>query len=143
MKNINKDKTKLGDWAEQQAAVFLQSHGFQILHQNYHSKFGEIDLIAKNAQDLVFVEVKARSKTQYGQSSEVVSITKQQKIIKTALTYLSKYPEMNDLYCRFDVICFDFQQQFAKTVQHDFSQFLYDLNWIENAFTFDPEFINL
>lgn len=143
MKNTNKDKSKLGDWAEQQAAVFLTSNGFQILHQNYHSRYGEIDLIVRNAQDLIFVEVKARSKTQYGQSSEVVSLTKQMKIIKTALVYLEKYPEMSDLYCRFDVICFDSKQQFAKTVQHDFSHFTYDLNWIENAFTFDSEFINL
>ena len=143
MKNTDKDKATMGAWAEHQAGLFLTANGFQVLHKNYHSRFGEIDLIARNAQDLIFVEVKARSQTKYGQSHEVISNSKQKKIIKTALTYLSEYPDMSDLYCRFDVICFDFQQQFAKTVQHDFSQFLYDLNWIENAFTFDPEFINL
>lgn len=133
----------MGAWAEHQACILLKSKGFEILQQNYHSRFGEIDLIIRREQDLIFIEVKARSRTKYGQANEVVSLSKQKKIVKTAMMYLSKHPEMNDFYCRFDVICFDFQQQFAKTIQHDFSHFYYDLNWIENAFTFDAEFINL
>ena len=52
-------------------------------------------------------------------------------------------PVHKHFYCRFDVICFDFFQQFAKTIQQDFSKFTYDQQWIENAFTFEQEFINL
>ena len=136
-------KTSMGDWAEKQALKLLLDHGFQTLECNYHSRYGEIDLIVRRDQELIFVEVKARSMTKFGQAHEVVSMSKQRKIIKTALHYLEINSELSDLYCRFDVICFDFKQQFAKTVQHNFSEFSYDLNWIENAFTFDQEFINL
>jgi putative endonuclease len=140
---VNLIPMKLGDWAEQQARIILENSGFKIIETNYHSRYGEIDLIARTSTELVFVEVKARSSTKYGCANEVISISKQKKIMKTALQYLSDKPEMSTLYCRFDAICFDFYKQFAKTVQHDFSQFTYDLNWIENAFTFEQEFINL
>ncbi len=65
------------------------------------------------------------------------------KLCKSALCFLHAHPELQTFYCRFDVICFDFLQQFAKTIQQDFSKFTYDQQWIENAFTFDEEFINL
>ncbi|MCP0915901.1 MULTISPECIES: YraN family protein [Acinetobacter] len=136
-------RARLGQWAEQQAAMLLEQQGYQILAANYHCRYGEIDLIARQDQQLVFVEVKARSFSDYGRAVEVVSISKQQKLIKTALTYLSNSAQLQDFYCRFDVICFDFTEQIAKTVQQDFSNFTYDLQWIENAFTFDSEFINL
>ena len=133
----------LGQWAEQQALRILIDHGFQLLIANYYCRYGEIDLIVHKAQELVFVEVKARSVTQYAQSYESISLSKQRKIIKSALYFLHAYPEYQTYYARFDVICFDFSQQFAKTIQQDFSKFTYDQQWIENAFTFDQEFINL
>ena len=134
---------KLGQWAEQQALKLLREHGFQLLVANYHCRYGEIDLIVHKAQELIFVEVKARSVTQYAQSCESISFSKQRKIMKSALCFLHAYPEYQTCYCRFDVICFDFSKQFAKTIQQDFSKFTYDQQWIENAFTFDQEFINL
>ncbi|WP_312159816.1 YraN family protein [Acinetobacter sp.] len=133
----------LGQWAEQQALHILQTQGFQLVAANYHCRYGEIDLIVQRAQELVFVEVKARSVTQYAHSFESISLSKQRKIMKSALCFLEAYPEFQNFYSRFDVICFDFLQQFAKTIQQDFSKFTYDQQWIENAFTFDQEFINL
>ncbi|MEZ7922987.1 MAG: YraN family protein [Acinetobacter towneri] len=133
----------IGTWAEQTAWQYLQQHGWCMLEQNYHSVFGEIDGIFIQAEQLIFVEVKARSQTGYGKAYEVVSASKQRKIMKTAMQFLTEYPHYSEYYCRFDVICFDFSQQFAKTVQHDFSKFPYDLQWIENAFTFDADLINL
>jgi putative endonuclease len=133
----------LGQWAEQQALTFLQSQGFSLIVANYHCRYGEIDLIVQKDQEIVFVEVKARSITQYAPSYETISRSKQKKIMKSALCFLENEPHFHSFYGRFDVICFDFFQQFAKKIQQDFSKFPYDQQWIENAFTFDQEFINL
>ena len=127
----------LGQWAEQTALAFLQKQHYQRVDQNYHSRFGEIDLIVRNEQYLVFVEVKARSAGSYAKSCEVISVSQRCKIIKTAQLFLQRYPYYVDYACRFDVICFDFPQKIAKTVQLDFSKLQYDLQWIENAFTLD------
>jgi putative endonuclease len=134
---------QMGQWAEQQALKLAERQGFSLVQANYHSCFGEIDLIVQRGQELLFIEVKARSKTVYAQASETVSIHKQRKMLKTALYFLNEQPGFQQYFCRFDVICFDFYQRFAKSLQHDFSNFTYDLQWIENAFTFDQEFINL
>lgn len=134
---------KLGKWAEQQALLLLQQHGFELIQANYHSRYGEIDLIVKRDMELVFVEVKARASTNYAQAIETISLSKQRKLLKTTLHFLQNYEDFQQCFCRFDVICFDFQQHFAKTIQYDFGDYPYDLQWIENAFTFDPEFINL
>lgn len=128
---------QLGKWAEQTALNLLQKQNYVLVTSNYHSRRGEVDLIVKRGQELVFVEVKARTIGNYGQACEMVTRTKQKKIIKTAMRFLQRYPSYQDFYCRFDVICFDFPQKIAKTVQQDFSNFHYDLQWIENAFTLD------
>lgn len=127
----------LGQWAEQTAMSLLRSHGYQCVNQNYHSRFGEIDLIVKRGKELVFVEVKARSAGSYAQAFEVISNAQRRKIIKTAQFFLQRYPSYGDFDCRFDVICFDFPQKIAKTVQPDFSKLQYDQQWIEHAFILD------
>lgn len=133
----------LRQWAEQEAMRILECSGFNIQHQNYHSRFGEVDIIADKDQELIFVEVKARSPTKYGLATEVVTEAKQIKIIKTAMCFLEKNPQFQEFYCRFDIICFDFHQEIAKNVQQDFSKYPYDQQWIENAFTLDAELFNL
>lgn len=133
----------LGAWAEQQAQVLLEAQGFEIVAHNYHSRYGEIDLIAQQAERLVFVEVKARSQTAWGSAFDVVTRAKQHKIIKTALCFVMQKPEFEQKFLRFDVIGFDFYYKFAKNVQYDFGKYTYDLQWIENAFTLDTDLINL
>ncbi|MFI8033320.1 YraN family protein [Acinetobacter sp. ABJ_C3_5] len=127
----------LGQWAEQTALAFLQSHHYVCVTKNYHSRYGEIDLIVQRQHELVFVEVKARSAGSYAEACEVISLAQQRKIIKTAQLFLQKYPKYYDFDCRFDVICFDFPQKIAKTVQPDFSKLKYDQQWIEHAFSLD------
>ena len=56
---------------------------------------------------------------------------------------MKRNPQFAHYYYRCDVICFEVKQQFAKTIQHDFLQYPYDLEWIENVFIFEEEFINL
>ncbi len=127
----------LGQWAEQQALIFLQQGGYVLVEQNYHSRYGEIDLIVRKNQELVFVEVKARSAGNWAQAHEVISFSKQRKIIQTAQHYLAQSPHFQDCYCRFDALCFELSQPVAKTIQQDFYNLIYDLQWIENAFTLD------
>ena len=133
----------LGQWAEQQALTWAEQQNYVLVQRNLHSRYGEIDLIVAREKDLVFIEVKARSNTQYAQAIETISIHKQRKMMKTALHFLNEQSHFQNYYCRFDVICFDFYQHFAKTLQQDFSKYPYDQQWIENAFTFDQELINL
>ncbi len=133
----------LGCWAEQQAAQLLVKQGWQVLQRNYHSRYGEIDLIANRDTELLMVEVKARSMGSYAMATEVVSRSKQQRLLKTAMVFLQEYPELNDYAIRFDVICFDFTEKIAKTVQQDFAQLRYDRQWIENAFTLNFESFTL
>ncbi|WOE31778.1 MULTISPECIES: YraN family protein [unclassified Acinetobacter] len=133
----------LGQWAEWQAESHLRNLGYILIQKNYCSRFGEIDLIMSHHHQLIFIEVKARSKTAYGCAAEVISVSKRQKIIKTAYIFLMQYPQYESYYCRFDVICYDFMQRVTAKMSADFSQCCYRLNWIENAFTFDPELINL
>lgn len=133
----------LGRWAEQEAVELLLQHHYEIVQLNYFSRFGEIDIIAKFEQNLVFVEVKARTPTQMGRAFEVVSLSKQRKMLKTALLFLQEYPQYADYYCRFDVIGFDLHHKIAKNVQQELSKISYDQSWIENAFTLDADLINL
>ena len=137
MGTIEQQKHLLGQWAEQTALLFLQSQQYQYVNKNYHSRFGEIDLIVKRGNELVFVEVKARSAGSYAGACEVISYSQQRKIIKTAQFFLQRYPNYYNFDCRFDVICFDFPQKLAKTVQPDFSKLKYDQQWIKHAFTLD------
>ena len=136
-------KNNLGQWAEQKAVKLLIAQNYEIVQINYFSRFGEIDIIAKTAQELVFVEVKARTPTQMGQAFEVVTLSKQRKMVKTALIFLQKYPQFEQFYCRFDVIGFDLHHKIAKNVQQDLNEISYDQTWIENAFTLDSDLINL
>lgn len=93
---------KSGDYGEELAARFLKSRGYEIIEQNYHSKYGEIDIIAKNDRNIAFVEVKSRSSEYCGLPREAVTPAKQRKIIRTAYAYLIK--NESDLSPRFDVI---------------------------------------
>ncbi|WP_353160087.1 YraN family protein [Acinetobacter guillouiae] len=136
-------KNNLGQWAEQEAVKLLLQHGYDIIKLNYFSRFGEIDIIAQSKQELIFVEVKARTPTQMGHAFEAVNQSKQQKMIKTVFKFLQEYPQYEQYYCRFDVIGFDLHHKIAKNVQQDLSKISYDQSWIENAFTLDADLINL
>ena len=84
------------------AARFLREKGYIILSSNYHSRFGEIDIIAVDGQYIVFVEVKARSEGSMMLPREAVTGEKQRKILRTAALYMRAYP--SNLLPRFDVV---------------------------------------
>ncbi len=96
-------KKFLGRVGEEKAAEFLKKKGYQIIKTNYRSHFGEADIIAKDGDTIVFVEVKTRSGDGYGQPSEAVDYKKREKYFKIATDYLMRTGE-SDTACRFDVV---------------------------------------
>ena len=96
-------KSKLaGAWGEAVAAEYLRRKHYKIVASGFHSRFGEIDLIAQNRKFLVFVEVKLRKSPRFAQAREYVDSRKQDRLRVTASIYLSENPTA--LQPRFDVI---------------------------------------
>ena len=91
-----------GAWGEVQAAEYLKAKHYKIIASRYYSRFGEIDLIARNLQYLVFVEVKVRKNAGFARAREYVNRPKQDRIRITASIYLEENPTR--LQPRFDVI---------------------------------------
>lgn len=97
------NNSSLGKIGEQKACDFLRHKGYKIVAQNYRCKIGEIDIIAEKQDEVIFVEVKTRTGTRFGYPAEAVNYHKQQKILKTALCYLS-HLHRGDVRCRFDIL---------------------------------------
>lgn len=99
-----KNKRILGSEKEIEACEYLIQSGYEILEHNFRCKTGEIDIIAKEKEYLVFVEVKFRSNTKTGQPHEAVDIRKMKRIILTAKYYMYLHGYSEFIPCRFDVI---------------------------------------
>lgn len=118
--NFNrKDNRKKGRFGEEEAKEYLQNEGYYILDQNYQVRDGEIDIIARDDEYLIFVEVKARNKMDYGRPMEAVTKSKQKKIIKTAEYYLYEHQNLN-YQPRFDVIEVNFSTNKIKHIKNAF-----------------------
>lgn len=91
-----------GQLGEERALAFFREMGYTLLKRNYHSRFGEIDLIVKDNLHLVFVEVKLRKQNAGYLPREAVTKTKQEKLKLTAQVYLKECP--TQLQPRFDVV---------------------------------------
>lgn len=92
-----------GQKGEEAAARHLKKKGYKILTQNYRTRFGEIDIIAKEKDTLVFVEVKARRTRGYGSPKLAITDQKKRKISMVALCYL-KATSQTEAKARFDVV---------------------------------------
>ena len=97
-------RKQLGNTSEALALKHYQKHGYRLIEQNFTCKAGEIDLIVQKDDILVFVEVRSRTGTQYGEPSESVNRKKQDKIKKSAKYYLYCNRFLERYYCRFDVV---------------------------------------
>ena len=106
----------LGDRGENIAAEYLRAHGYQICERQFRTPLGEIDLIARQNECLVFIEVKTRRSLRYGTPAAAVNALKQQKIIRTAYWYL-RQQQLEETLCRFDVIEIYFSQEGKWTIQ--------------------------
>ena len=120
-----KSTRQVGNEGEDRACVFLSENGFSVVERNFRTRSGEIDIIAKKDDVLVFVEVKALPNGNADTLAHELDLRKQRKIIKTAYFFLSKHREYNDSKIRFDVIVID-MPGFTPVyhIQDAFSEFL-------------------
>lgn len=99
-----KNSRQIGLDKEKLAAAYLIDLGYAVLTTNFRSRFGEIDIVAMDNGELVFIEVKYRSSERYGSPFDAVDFHKQKKICRTALAYLMLNHIKDDVPLRFDVI---------------------------------------
>jgi putative endonuclease len=93
----------LGNRGERLAARYLRRQGFKILSRQYSNRLGEIDLIARDGDCLVFVEVKTRRSKEAGDPVEAVTFAKQKQLTKLALIYLKRH-NLLEQASRFDIV---------------------------------------
>lgn len=107
--NMNDKKSK-GDFGEDTACKYIKKNGYKILGKNFRTKFGEIDLIGIDNDTICFIEVKARSSSDYGSPEQFVTKRKQERLWKTASIYINKNTLEFGNY-RFDVISVDLENE--------------------------------
>ncbi len=111
---------QIGNQYETLAKQFLLRQGLRFIDQNFLTKVGEIDLIFRHDETIVFVEVKYRRNDRFGSAAEMVTRSKMRKLVKTAQIWLSRQKHLGHTTdYRFDVIAI-----------HDSGK---DINWIQNA----------
>ena len=115
-------RKEIGKRGEEIAAEFLERKGLRIVERNYHSRWGELDLVAAESDNRIhFVEVKTRTVVIFGTPAEAVTYMKQQKIKKTALTWLQSQEQYFSCLS-FDVIEVSVKEKTARIrwLQHCF-----------------------
>jgi putative endonuclease len=115
-----REKKDLGDSGEKIAEKFLKDKGYKILDKNFrYSNFGELDIIAQKGDDIIFFEVKTRTKTGPTQFLPEDNITrdKQKKLIKLAEIYLSK-KNLNDACWQIDILAVEVYLNGTHDIRH-------------------------
>lgn len=113
----------IGQLAEKTALEYLKKQGLKHIENNYRCKLGEIDIIMRDKNNLVFIEVRCRNNEIFGSALETVTKSKQLKLIRTAEYYLQSNNLLNTENCRFDVLAITHLMNNPK------------IEWIKNAFT--------
>ena len=109
------ESQNIGYKAEENALSFLVRQGLDVVERNFRCRFGEIDLIMRDGDVLVFVEVRKRKNSFFGGALASISTAKQRRLVSTARFYLSRTSFLP--LCRFDVVAFDGNEcQWLKTV---------------------------
>ena len=114
----NDTTTTRGREAEERAARHLERCGLRVIERNFRIRGGEIDLICRDGRTLVFVEVRLRSRSDYGGAGASITTSKQRRIVLAARHYLAGQPECD---CRFDCVLIEGER----------------LAWLKNAFSAD------
>ncbi|MBU5617431.1 YraN family protein [Psychrobacter sp. TAE2020] len=123
-----------GNYYEQLACQFLQQQGLTVVVKNWQQpKVGELDLVmlqlGPKRPTLVFVEVRQRQRSNFGDAALSVTARKQAKVIKTAQYFLQQYPHYADYECRFDVVVYDIDKGISTEKQSNCQP-----NWLISAF---------
>lgn len=117
------DRREQGEWAEDEACRHLERRGLRVVARNFTTRRGEIDLIMRDGQVLVFVEVRSRNRTDFGDPVATIGHTKQQRISRAAQQFLLTRREWRDHPCRFDVVGILAREQKAC-----------EITWLRDAF---------
>ena len=117
-------KRKTGNQAEALALKYLQQHGLQLIERNYLTQLGEVDIIMldKSSQTLVFIEVRYRKHPNLVRAVDTVTLSKQQKVVRSATHYLQTHANYAQYPCRFDVVGLESDLKYP------------NITWIKNAF---------
>ena len=99
-------RQRLGKSGEDLAVAELERRGYAILARRYRTRYGEIDIIAEDGETVVFVEVKARSNSEFGTAAEALTPWKQRRLTTMATDYIVRHA-ITDRPCRFDVVAID------------------------------------
>ncbi|MBV1870160.1 MAG: YraN family protein [Gammaproteobacteria bacterium] len=121
---------KKGQKFELFSEAYLTKRGLRLVTRNFSCRHGEIDLIMKDEQTLVFVEVRYRNNSQFGSALDSITLAKQARIIKTAHYYLQTNGSTNKLFCRFDALGISGQDSLeTQKTKH------LQVEWVKDAFT--------
>lgn len=104
-------RQELGKDGEALACTELEARGYAILERRHRTRYGEIDVIAKDGDTLVFVEVRRKSAADFGSAAESVTRDKQRRIVRMALDYLARAGLVDRCPVRFDVVAIDDQPE--------------------------------
>jgi len=107
--------------------MLLQQSGLTLLARNFHCRFGEIDLVMRENDTLVFVEVRKRSSNRFGSAAASITIQKQQRLLTAAEVFLRRHPALATMNMRFDVVAIDGAGSDLKPV----------VQWLRNAIGLD------
>jgi putative endonuclease len=111
-----------GSAFEQRACAELERAGLKLLARNYTTRYGELDLVMREGDTVVFVEVRHRIRAGFGDAATSVTAAKQAKLVQTAQLWLAANPKHAQRACRFDVVAYDGPVDSAK------------MAWLRNAF---------
>lgn len=110
-------RKKFGFKGEDIACEYLEKQGYRLIERNFRTRTGEIDLIMSQGPFLIFVEVKTRRSSLYGDGRESITRQKQTRIKTTALHYLQNHTHTAS-FLRFDVILITFQEKKLSQISH-------------------------
>lgn len=117
------NKREVGKLGEDKALAYLTKQGLKLVLRNFNCKVGEIDLIMRDKEYLVFIEVRQRLSNLYGGGIESITHQKRQKIMRTSDFYLLKHKIYDKFPLRFDIVSIDGKSS--------------DITWIKDAFGAD------
>ena len=100
-------RRETGDRFEAIARDMLERAGLEFMQANFLTRAGEIDLVMRDGDTTVFVEVRYRARTRFSDALATVTADKQRKLIRAAQVFLLRYPSLGQRPCRFDVVAFD------------------------------------
>jgi len=121
---VSKTTTQLGKSGEEKAVEFLEGHGIEILTRNFRSPYGEVDIIGRKGEQVIFFEVKTRTSDTCGYPEDSVTPKKKERLVETALFYLQEKNLLLNNW-RIDVISILLEENELK------------YEWFENAVTCD------